>query len=320
MMQTGSRNWSAFLSERRLVAMERDRLLQLLQPYLKPNLSTVELENVSQLLHEFTDSWIQQLADWLQKLVATEFTCASIPLALRQSNDLAEPVIAVLIHTAHNTLHNRSHHEDLDDLTNVLDAYFSFRGLLIPLSSHEWVLLIPVRILTPKGKPLLQIELQQVITGLYSMLESEWLGGVRLTVSDEFIPYDFLASTYQQLFLTMQVATLFSPHHHIHYADQHYLEVWLLRCSEKQRQQLPGVQSPTLRNLDVEIELTLFSFFRNGCSLSETAKALHIHRNTLVYRLDKFKQESGYDVRLFDQAILVKIALMALKITNGLAK
>jgi len=36
--------------------------------------------------------------------------------------------------------------------------------------------------------------------------------------------------------------------------------------------------------------------------------------------LDKFKQESGYDVRLFDQAILVKIALMALKITNGLAK
>jgi len=52
------------------------------------------------------------------------------------------------------------------------------------------------------------------------------------------------------------------------------------------------------------------------CNVSETAKKLYIHRNTLLYRLDKFKQETGLDVRTFNDAVLVKIALLLYKVTK----
>lgn len=50
--------------------------------------------------------------------------------------------------------------------------------------------------------------------------------------------------------------------------------------------------------------------------MSETAKKLYIHRNTLLYRLDKFKNETGLDVRTFHDAVLVKLALVLYKVTK----
>ncbi|GJM80639.1 hypothetical protein HMSSN139_31350 [Paenibacillus sp. HMSSN-139] len=52
------------------------------------------------------------------------------------------------------------------------------------------------------------------------------------------------------------------------------------------------------------------------CNVSETAKRLYIHRNTLLYRMDKFKQETGLDVRTFNDAVLVKLELLLYKVTK----
>ena len=68
--------------------------------------------------------------------------------------------------------------------------------------------------------------------------------------------------------------------------------------------------------LDPETIQTLETFFELDCNVSETAKKLYVHRNTLLYRLDKFKQESGLDVRTFNQAVHVKIALQLYKVTK----
>ncbi|MDT2192264.1 helix-turn-helix domain-containing protein [Paenibacillus larvae] len=68
--------------------------------------------------------------------------------------------------------------------------------------------------------------------------------------------------------------------------------------------------------LDTETQTTLEQFFGLDCNVSETAKKLYIHRNTLLYRLDKFKQETSLDVRNFHHAVLVKIALLLYKVTN----
>ena len=65
-----------------------------------------------------------------------------------------------------------------------------------------------------------------------------------------------------------------------------------------------------------ETMTTLEQFFQLDCNVSETAKKLYIHRNTLLYRLDKFKQETGLDVRTFNNAVLVKIAMLLYKVTK----
>lgn len=60
---------------------------------------------------------------------------------------------------------------------------------------------------------------------------------------------------------------------------------------------------------DEELQ-TVFTFFDNNLNISETARQLYIHRNTLVYRLEKIQKRTGLDVRVFDDALTFKIAMM----------
>ena len=62
--------------------------------------------------------------------------------------------------------------------------------------------------------------------------------------------------------------------------------------------------------LDEETRITIRKFFENNLNVSETARQLYIHRNTLVYRIEKLEKETGLDIRNFDDALTFKIALM----------
>lgn len=62
--------------------------------------------------------------------------------------------------------------------------------------------------------------------------------------------------------------------------------------------------------LDEETQITIHKFFENSLNVSETARQLYIHRNTLVYRIEKLQKETGLDIRNFDDALTFKIALM----------
>ena len=64
---------------------------------------------------------------------------------------------------------------------------------------------------------------------------------------------------------------------------------------------------------DEETITTINKFFENSLNVSETSRQLYIHRNTLVYRLDKIEKSTGLDLRVFDDAITFKIALMVVK-------
>ena len=65
--------------------------------------------------------------------------------------------------------------------------------------------------------------------------------------------------------------------------------------------------------LDQETLFTINKFFENNLNVSETARKLFVHRNTLVYRLEKIKKLAGLDLREFDDAITFKVALMVKK-------
>ena len=64
---------------------------------------------------------------------------------------------------------------------------------------------------------------------------------------------------------------------------------------------------------DEETLTTINKFFENSLNVSETSRQLYIHRNTLVYRLDKLQKSMGLDLRVFEDAITFKIALMVVK-------
>ncbi|MGN1082208.1 MAG: PucR family transcriptional regulator, partial [Candidatus Avispirillum sp.] len=66
----------------------------------------------------------------------------------------------------------------------------------------------------------------------------------------------------------------------------------------------------SLDNLDRETLLTIQCFFENNLNVSETSRKLFVHRNTLVYRLEKIRKLTGLDLREFDHAITFKVALM----------
>lgn len=66
-------------------------------------------------------------------------------------------------------------------------------------------------------------------------------------------------------------------------------------------------------NFDEETLATINKFFENSLNVSETSRQLYIHRNTLVYRLDKLQKSTGLDLRVFEDAITFKIALMVVK-------
>ena len=68
-----------------------------------------------------------------------------------------------------------------------------------------------------------------------------------------------------------------------------------------------------IESLDAETLFTIQRFFENNLNVSETSRGLFVHRNTLVYRLEKIKKLTGLDLREFDDAIVFKVALMVKK-------
>ena len=77
----------------------------------------------------------------------------------------------------------------------------------------------------------------------------------------------------------------------------------------------------SIESMDQETLFTIQRFFENNLNVSETSRGLFVHRNTLVYRLEKIKKLTGLDLREFDDAIVFKVALMVKKyLSNNPAK
>lgn len=73
----------------------------------------------------------------------------------------------------------------------------------------------------------------------------------------------------------------------------------------------------TLETIDNETSLTIAKFFENNLNISEASRQLYVHRNTLVYRLDKIQKTTGLDLRRFDDAIKFKMAILVNRYLQG---
>ncbi len=85
-------------------------------------------------------------------------------------------------------------------------------------------------------------------------------------------------------------------------------------CEEYLAEQFPNF---SFNDLSSETVNTINTLFDNGLNLAETARSLYVHRNTLVYRIEKFSKESGLDLRNFDDAVRCRLGMLITKLVNA---
>ena len=98
-----------------------------------------------------------------------------------------------------------------------------------------------------------------------------------------------------------------------HEAEQARDRLRRLRELEDRKYALSARRELIGKAFDEETLFTIQRFFENNLNVSETSRKLFVHRNTLVYRLEKIKKLTGLDLREFDDAIVFKVALMVKK-------
>lgn len=207
-------------------------------------------------------------------------------------------------------------------LMKLLRSYFDSAVILIPLQEKEWLILTRRELLTDGDDKEEEEEreddlLSQTSMGLHELIANEWVGVFHLAVASAIVPVKGLTGALALLRETIVLGRAFKVGEYIHLPWELHLERLVNSIPDgRRRQLLDQIGDYTSVLSDKEMLLTLETFFEMECNVSETAKKLYIHRNTLLYRLDKIKQETGADVRSFGDAAIVKLTMLLYKVTK----
>ncbi len=158
-------------------------------------------------------------------------------------------------------------------------------------------------------------EMDKAATALRSCLEKEGIRNVRVSYGTAVQEIKEVSRSYKEAKMALDVGKIFFDERDV----VAYSELGIGRliyqlpiplCKMYIRE-IFGGKSPD--EFDEETLTTIHKFFENNLNVSETSRQLFIHRNTLVYRLDKLQKTTGLDLRIFEDAITFKIALMVVK-------
>ena len=158
-------------------------------------------------------------------------------------------------------------------------------------------------------------ELETIAASLVDNIHMEAMVKVRVGYGNEITEIPYIAQSYQEAKMALQVGRVF-------YAEKDTISYGKLGIG-RLIYQLPmslcdmfikevfGDKIPEILD-DEEAMSTISKFFENNLNISETARQLYVHRNTLVYRLERIEKAIGLDIRKFDDAMTFRIAVMVL--------
>jgi len=255
--------------------------------------------------------------EWVQHQLALSISQAVLPDSLVSLLSLDSTRIPLLLYGGNSDFSQGSYKE----LKKLLGSFFESDLILIPLLAKGWLILVPETLLTAsigEEKESVEDALTSICSGLYEMLANEWVGECHLTIHYPLlIPAVSLLEIIIDMQEIMRLGKILYPDVNIHLPWEMFLEKLLNALpNAEQMRFIAHVLKGSEPLKDMEMYSTLEHFFAQDCNVSETAKKLYIHRNTLLYRLDKFNQETGFDVRHFKDAVLVKVALLLYKATK----
>ena len=128
--------------------------------------------------------------------------------------------------------------------------------------------------------------------------------------------------SYRQAHRAIEIGRVYAPERTIHIYRSMMLERFLSDLSPDMAEHYHGLlfNRSTARLFSEEMLYTIEMFFKKDLNLSDTARQLYIHRNTLVYRLDKVQRQVGLDLRKFEDAMTFKMLLEMRKCGNNKTK
>ena len=158
-------------------------------------------------------------------------------------------------------------------------------------------------------------ELEKIAENMYTLLKEDGEEDVLIAYGTVVNDIKEVSKSYKEAKLALDVGKIFfSERSVIAYSalgiGRLNYQLTLPLCKMFIREIFEG-KSPD--DFDEETLTTINKFFENNLNVSETSRQLYIHRNTLVYRLDKLQKSTGLDLRVFEDAITFKIALMVVK-------
>ena len=121
-----------------------------------------------------------------------------------------------------------------------------------------------------------------------------------------------IGESYRESRRAVEVGRIFLSEQHIYVYRSLVLERFLMDIPREMGTRYHGIlfNRKTARLFNDEMLHTIEMFFAKDLNLSDTARQLYIHRNTLVYRLDKVQRQTGLDLRKFDDAVTFKMMML----------
>lgn len=129
--------------------------------------------------------------------------------------------------------------------------------------------------------------------------------------------YEGLSSLYEENMYKINLAKKYNLSTKIFKEGSLLFEKVIDNLDDKAKKNIGDKFNYAFSKLDEDIIKTIEVFFNLDLNLSESAKALYVHRNTLIYRLDKIQKYTSYDIRKFNDAVLFKIAFFIWKEKNN---
>ena len=197
--------------------------------------------------------------------------------------------------------------KDNDLIGMVRELFYSEAGDFVTAVDEDRVVVIKAL-----DKDEGEEELEETAGMLVDMAGSEAASDVRVAYGTIAEDIKSVSRSYKEAKMALEVAKIFYPMRRtIEYGNLgvgrliYQLPVNLCRLFVKE---IFGDNIP--EEIDEETLTTVNRFFDNSLNVSETSRQLFIHRNTLIYRIEKLQKATGLDVRVFDDALTLKIALM----------
>ena len=158
-------------------------------------------------------------------------------------------------------------------------------------------------------------DIQHMADVIVDTLGMEAMVGVRVSYGTIVEELKDVSRSYKEADMAMEVGLIF-------YSQRRVLSYRVLGIG-RLIHQLPAslcemfldevFEGNAMESFEEEELAAVYTFFENNLNISETARKLYVHRNTLVYRLEKIQKKTGLDVRVFEDAMTFKIALMVEK-------
>ena len=160
-----------------------------------------------------------------------------------------------------------------------------------------------------------QKELEEIANSILATVNAETMSQILIGLSRVAPDIDAINTSYKEAQVAIDVGGVFSEEQTILSYDNlgigRLIYQLPIRLCELFLQEV--FKKGSIESLDEETILTINTFFENDLNVSETSRQLFVHRNTLVYRLEKIYKLTGLDLRKFDQAIVFKVAMMVYK-------